>query len=233
MGIIAIIPARGGSKGLTKKNIKSLNGKPLIFYTIEEAKKSVYIDKVVVSTDDEEIADIAKQIGAEVPFLRPKELAKDDTPGIYPIVHAVKWIIKEKNYIPEYVVNLQPTSPLRTADDIDKAIEKIMNSNFNYLVSVCEAQHHPYWMKTIEQDMLKDFVEQGSDKALRRQDLPQVYSLNGAVYVYKTETLLMNPFMTDEKVLPYIMPKERSVDIDDFYDFKFAELLIKERESYD
>ena len=134
--IVAIIPARGGSKGIKRKNIRILNGKPLISYTIEQALKSKYIDRVIVSTEDLEIAEISKSFGAEVPFLRPQELAQDDTPGIEPIIHAVNYLNGEEKYFFEYVMCLQCTCPLRKAKDIDNSIEEINKKNADALVSV-------------------------------------------------------------------------------------------------
>lgn len=139
--ILAIIPARGGSKGILKKNIKPLKGKPLIAWTIEEAKKSKLLDKIIVSTDDEEIMNVAKKWGAEVPFLRPSELARDDTPGIAPVLHALEYF---SDY--EYVVVLQPTSPLRLAEDIDEAIYLCEKNKSNFCVSVTESKIIPDWM---------------------------------------------------------------------------------------
>nr|WP_231701885.1 acylneuraminate cytidylyltransferase family protein [Crassaminicella thermophila] len=226
--IIAIIPARGGSKGIKNKNIKYLIDKPLISYTIEAAKKSKYIDRIVVTTDDIEIKKVSEQFGVEVPFIRPKELAQDDTPGIEPIIHAVKWLEDNEGYRADYVINLQPTSPLRTSEDIDQAVEKLLNSNSISLVSVCESSEHPYWMKKIENGIMQSFLEVDiKNKNYRRQDLPKVYSLNGAIYMSTTENLVSNKSFYSENTLPYIMPKERSIDIDDMIDFKLAELTLR------
>lgn len=142
--ILAIIPARGGSKGVPRKNIRELAGKPLIAWTIEEAKKSKYIDRLILSTEDDEIIEVAKQYGCEVPFKRPIELAQDDTPGIDPVLHAIEQC---PGY--DYVVLLQPTSPLRTVDDIDGCIEQLLSSDgTNFCVSVTEPEKSPYWMYT-------------------------------------------------------------------------------------
>ena len=186
---MAIIPARGGSKGIKRKNIRILNGKPLISYTIEQALKSKYIDRVIVSTEDLEIAEISKSFGAEVPFLRPQELAQDDTPGLEPIIHAVNYLNGEEKYFFEYVMCLQCTCPLRKAKDIDNSIEEINKKNADALVSVCESEVNPYWMKTIQDGKLVDFIKTNVDY-IRRQDLPKVYRLNGAMYLAKTKVIL-------------------------------------------
>lgn len=224
--ILAIIPARGGSKGIPRKNLKELNEKPLIAYAIEEALKSKYIDKLIVSTEDKEIAETSKQFGAEVPFLRPMELAADDTPGIEPILHAINWF-HEKEYVFDYVMCLQCTSPFRKFEQIDEAIEKLVNEGSDSIVSVCESEVSPFWMKKIEDGIMKDFLSNISFYA-RRQDVPKVYRLNGAIYLAKTEVLYKYNNWYTENTIPYIMDKLSSIDIDDIWDFKFAEFLMKE-----
>ena len=224
--VLAIIPARGGSKGIPRKNIKDLNGKPLIAYTIEEAKKSKYIDKILVSTEDEEIAEISKKYNLEVPFLRPKELAEDNTPGIDPILYTVQCFHENKCDF-DYVVCLQCTSPFRKIEQIDEAIEKLIAQNAHSIVSVCESEVNPYWMKNIENGLMKDFLE-GSAFYSRRQDIPKIYRLNGAIYISKTENLLKNKNWYTEKTLAYVMDKKSSIDIDEMIDFKFAEFLMRE-----
>lgn len=226
--ILALIPARGGSKGIPKKNIKPLLHKPLISYTIESAKQSRYIDRVIVTTDDAEIARISREWGAEVPFMRPKELAADDTPGIAPVLHALTWLEKEEGFAPGYVVLLQPTSPLRNTDDIDRAIETLFAQEGTTLISVSESKDHPFWMQTIEEGCLKPFMDADvKNKYYRRQDLPKVYRFNGAIYMAGTEYLLANQSFFSERTVPYLMPRERSIDIDDAVDFQLAELILR------
>ena len=222
--IMAIIPARGGSKGIPKKNIKPLLGKPLISYSIEHAKKSEYINKVIVSTEDKEIAEISKEYGAEV-IERPEELAKDETPTIEVIFHVLK-VLKAKNYTPDIVILLQPTSPLRTAEDIDKAVELFLNSGCESVVSVCEVEHSPYWCFEIEEGYLKSLF---GDEYLRRrrQDLEKVYVPNGAMYISTPKNLRKYKGFYCLRTIPYIMPPERSIDIDNEVDFMLAELLTK------
>lgn len=219
--ILAIIPARGGSKGVPRKNIRDLAGKPLIAWTIDEAKKSKYIDRLILSSEDDEIIDVAKQYGCEVPFKRPMELAQDDTPGIEPVLHAIEQC---PGY--DYVVLLQPTSPLRTVEDIDGCIEKLLNSDADFCVSVTEPDHSPYWMYTVENDKMKPLLPQ-DDLITRRQDLPKAYALNGAVYVgYTTSIVEHKSFLTNKSCI-YIMSKRHSIDIDTRLDFDFCEVILK------
>ncbi|MCM8900481.1 acylneuraminate cytidylyltransferase family protein [Caldicoprobacter algeriensis] len=230
--IVAIIPARGGSKGIKRKNIRILNGKPLISYTIEQALKSKYIDRVIVSTEDLEIAEISKSFGAEVPFLRPQELAQDDTPGIEPIIHAVNYLNSEEKYSFEYVMCLQCTCPLRKVEDIDNSIEEINAKNADSLVSVCESEVNPYWMKVIEDGKLVDFIKTNI-AYVRRQDLPKVYRLNGAIYLARAEIILNRKTWYTDNTIPYIMDRISSVDIDDEMDFRYVEFLMSYEEHGD
>ncbi|MBA5851073.1 acylneuraminate cytidylyltransferase family protein [Clostridium sp. cel8] len=227
--VLAIIPARGGSKGIPRKNIKNINGRPLISYSIEEARKSKYIDKLIVSTEDSEIAKISKKFGAEIPFLRPKELSKDTTPGIEPILHAVSWF-KNKGITFDYVMCLQCTSPFRKYSQIDKAIEVLIEKNGDSIVSVCESEITPYWMKKIEYGKLKDFLDSNIFYT-RRQDAPKVYRLNGAIYMAKIDVLVKYKNWYTENTLPYVMDEISSIDIDNMLDFKFVEFLMKESQN--
>lgn len=227
INVLTIIPARGGSKGVPRKNIKVINGSPLIAYTIKEAKKSKYIGRIIISTEDEEISNISKEYGGEVPFLRPKELAQDSTPGIDPVIHCMEWLKLNEGYVPDYVCLLQCTSPFRKVKQIDEAIELIVNSNADSLVSVCESEVSPYWMKKIENNVMKDFLD-GIPVYVRRQDIPTVYRLNGAIYLARTESLLKNRSFNTENTLPFIMDRISSIDIDDMIDLKFSEFIMKE-----
>lgn len=222
MEIVAIIPARGGSKGIPRKNIKQLFGKPLIVWTIEHAKKSRYIGRITVSTEDKEISEISKKYGAEV-IERPEELAKDETPTIDVIFHVLR--VQAENFEPGLVVLLQPTSPLRNAQDIDNAIELFLKNDCESVVSVCEVEHSPYWGFEIENRYLKPIFG-GKYLNMRRQDLPKVYTPNGAIYVSTPEILRKYKSFYCSKTIPYIMPPERSVDIDNEIDFMLAELLM-------
>jgi N-acylneuraminate cytidylyltransferase/CMP-N,N'-diacetyllegionaminic acid synthase len=226
--ILAIIPARGGSKGVPKKNIKLLLDKPLIAYTIKAAQDSKYIDRVVVSTEDKNIAEISKRYGAEIPVLRPKELSTDQSPTYEAIIHMLNELALKENYTPDIVCLLQCTSPLRNGADIDGTIERMLKTESDAAVSVCEVESNPYWSNIFEGDKLKYFIEEGR-KITRRQDLPKVYRFNGAVYIIKTDVFLKEKTFEIEKLTGYVMSEENSVDIDTFLDFKIAELIMKER----
>ncbi len=207
--VLAIIPARGGSKGIPRKNIRYIGGKPLIAWTIEEAKKSRYIDRLILSSDDDEIIEVTKAWGCEVPFKRPIELAQDETPGIASVLHALQLLPKY-----DYAILLQPTSPLRTVDDIDACLEKCLAFNANACVSVTEVTENPYWMYTISPDGIMHQLIETNYSFTRRQDLPKVYKLNGAVYVADSEWLLQSKSFLSNDTLAYVMPWERSLDID-------------------
>ena len=220
--VLAIIPARGGSKGVPRKNIRALAGKPLIAWTIQAALKSRYLDRIIVSTEDSEIAEVAKTWGAEVPFMRPAELAQDDTPGVDPVIHAIRSL---PGY--DYVVLLQPTSPLRCHTDIDGCIELCENEKAPSCVSVSEPDKSPYWMFTVDaQGRMKRLLE--LDRTIsRRQELPPVYALNGAVYVVQTGSLLETRSFVTESTMPYLMSKNGSIDIDTETDFAIAEFFLE------
>lgn len=219
--ILAVVPARGGSKGVPRKNIKLLAGKPLIEWTFNAAKQSKYIDRIVLSSEDDEIIEIAKKIGFDVPFKRPAELAQDDTHGIEPILHAVS----ECDGF-DYVMMLQPTSPLRTVEDIDKFIEWSFSKNAKSTVSVCEPSKSPYWMYNMEENKLLCPLIPEHSLVPRRQELPKVYSLNGALYIAEIFWLQqMKNFMSNQTI-GYIMPQERSYDIDTILDFQICEYIL-------
>jgi len=223
--IIGIIPARGGSKGIRKKNIVDLAGKPLIAYTIEQAKGSKYIDKIIVTTDDEEIADISRSLGAEVPFSRPKALATDEAKGIDVVLHAITWFDSNEESF-DIVMMLQPTSPLRLSEDIDKAIEVLFLKNAMAIVSVCKSEHHPLWSNTLPEDSnMKNFINPEYMNK-NRQELPVFYRLNGAIYLSFCNYIKDRKSFYGENTFAYIMPDERSIDIDNMLDFKLAELLL-------
>ncbi|MCM3079671.1 cytidylyltransferase domain-containing protein [Brevibacillus invocatus] len=221
--VLAIIPARGGSKGVPQKNIRYLSGKPLIAWTIQEAKKSNYIDRIVVSTDDERIAEVANSWGAEVPFMRPPELAQDNTPGMAPILHAMKMI---PGY--DYIVELQPTSPLRTVEDIDSCLEQCIEQNVDSCVSVTLTDKSPYWMYSLSECKELIPVITKNNTITRRQDSPDVFVLNGAVFVAKSAWLEHTGNFLHEETIGFVMPKERSIDLDTTLDFALAEAIIKE-----
>ncbi|WP_029688939.1 acylneuraminate cytidylyltransferase family protein [Thermoanaerobacter sp. A7A] len=223
--ILALIPARGGSKGVPRKNIKLLLDKPLIAYTIEAALQVDFIDKVIVSTDDLEIAQISREYGAEVPFLRPYELATDEAKSIDVILHAMDWMEKEHGAF-NLILLLQPTSPFRNSEDIKTALDIFFEKNAKAVVSVCEAEHSPLWMNTLNDDLnMKDFIRKNILNK-NRQELGKYYRINGAIYIAEWDYLRQNKTFFGDKTYAYIMPKERSIDIDTEMDFKFAEFLI-------
>lgn len=223
--VLAIIPARGGSKGIPRKNVRLLAGKPLIAWTIEEAKKSKYIDRLILSSEDDEIIKVAEEWGCEAPFVRPPELARDDTPGIEPVLHALN-TLKEKY---DYVVLLQPTSPLRSVDDIDGCIETCLMSHSPSCVTVTEIDQHPHWMYTVDAGGYLSPVIEKLNITHCRQALPQVYILNGAVYVSDTAPLTKNRTFLTKETKAYIMPRERSLDIDNEIDLKLFEITIQKK----
>ena len=226
MKILGIIPARGGSKGIPSKNIKKLHGKPLIFYTIREAKKSKFLSRIVVSTNDEKAANISKRYGVYV-IKRPKKLSIDTTPSEAVIKHTINYLKKKEGFHVDIVVILQPTSPLRKVNDIDNSIKKFLNSNCSSVVTVCQTPHTPYWMYKIgRNDKLEKLIK--SKKVIkRRQDSPPVYQLNGAVYVTHAKKIMKDENIFSGDVRAYIMPYERSIDIDNVVDLKLADFLLK------
>jgi len=227
MKIVSIIPARGASKGIPKKNIKELAGKPLIAWTIEQAKKSKYISDVYVSTEDEEIAKIALKYNAEV-IKRPDKLALDSTPTEDVVFDIIEYMKVNQNYIPETIVLLQPTSPFRTRDDIDNAIENFRNSKCESLISVTEYDHSPYWSFKIKGGFLKSIF--GGKKFLRSQELPKLFRPNGAIFIIKTNTFFKYRSFYTKLMTPFIMSYESSIDIDDEFDFLLSEFIIKNKE---
>jgi CMP-N-acetylneuraminic acid synthetase len=229
--ILAIIPARGGSKGVPRKNIREIAGKPLIAWTIETALSCDRLDRVIVSTEDEEIAKIANQYGAEIPFLRPLDIAQDDTPDLPVYQHALSWLNEHEKYCPDIIVWLRPTVPLRVAEDIEGAIGLLTETKADCVRTVCEAEHHPYWMKQLNGDRLLPFLKEIKvEKYYRRQLLPPVYRLNGAVDVTWRERVMENGLLYSGDVRGYVMPGERSIDLDNELDFLFADLLIRRRQ---
>ena len=220
MSLLALIPARGGSKGIPRKNIKNLCGKPLIAWSIEVAQESDLVDKVVVSTDDEEIAEIALSYGAEVPFFRPPELAQDETPGIDPVLHALGKLPKFDS-----ILLLQPTSPLRTASDIDGIVKMCQEAQAPAAVSICESSKHPNWMFSCGKDgTLSPFTD--TPVSMRRQDLDKIYTLNGSLYLAKTDWIQDNGSFLSPETVGYLMPPERSLDIDTMFEWSLLEFLM-------
>lgn len=226
--IIAIIPARGGSKGLPKKNIKILLGKPLIAWTIEKAKKSKLIDKLIVNTDSKKIAEIAQKYGAEVPFLRPKELAQDKS-SIYDVIfHTLDWFKKNGSKF-DIVILLEPTSPLRKEEDIDDAI-KLFLKNYkraDSLVSVGEIHlENPSITLKIDRKYVKPYMKTDFS---RRQELPKVYFPYGVIYLSKIGMLKKYRKFYQKRTIPYLIERWQNYEIDDIYDFICIEAVLKQR----
>ncbi len=218
--VLGVITARGGSKAVPGKNIRVVGGKPLIAWTIKAAHASKYLDRCILSSDDDAILEVAKSYGCEVPFKREAGLAADDTPGVDVVLDALG---RCSGY--DWVVLLQPTSPLRTADDIDGALKKCIELDAPACVSVCETQQSPFWMYFQRESRLYPIIE----KPLigRRQDLPKSYALNGAVYVASTFWLVKQKTFMASSTVAYEMPAERSLDIDTEADFKFLSALLQ------
>ncbi|MEN5386584.1 acylneuraminate cytidylyltransferase family protein [Aliarcobacter skirrowii] len=222
--MIAIVPARGGSKGLPGKNIKNLLGKPMIAYTIEEALKSKYINEVIISTDCNEIEKVAIKYGAKSPFLRPEYLATDSAKAIDNYIYTIDRLNKEFGYtITDFIV-LQPTSPLRTTEDIDGAIELFKNKNADSVVSYTEEHHPIVWHKYITKD--GKFENIFEEKLLNRQEIKKSYFPNGAIFVFDYKLIKQEKYYS-ENSYAYIMPRLRSVDVDTIEDFKYIEFLMK------
>lgn len=224
--ILALIPARGGSKGVPRKNIRLLSGKPLIGWTIDQARESRYIDEIIVSTEDPAIAEVSKKSGAIVPFIRPRALAEDASPMIDVIIHALKWL-RDNGGIFDLVVLLQPTSPLRTPEDIDRAIELFFSKKAKTVVAVCLAGHHPYRMNILPRNGRMNKFIKPCNVHIGRQKLPVFYYINGAVYVADINYIMRYKTLYGNNTYAYIMPEERSVDIDNEIDFYFSEYLLR------
>jgi N-acylneuraminate cytidylyltransferase len=223
--VLAVIPARGGSKGVARKNVRLVAGKPLIAYSIETAQRSQYIDRIVVSSEDDEILATAARFGAE-PLHRPKQLAADETPGVAPALHAIE-------ALPGFdlVVLLQPTSPLRVSRDIEACIERCVASGMTACVSLVEAEQSPYWMFSLTPGQtLQPIVEVDGALIARRQDLPPAYLLNGAVYAAGCAWLASHGTFVRPGIAGWVMPAERSLDIDTESDLAcFSQFVLRSK----
>lgn len=227
--ILAFIPARAGSKGIKGKNIFPIFDKPLMSYTIENALHSNYIDEVIVSTDSEKISEVAKKYGANVPFLRPPELASDTSNTVDAILHAISELAKNKKIFDDLIL-LQPTSPLRTTKDIDGAVKKYFKFNRKSLVSVSKAEESPILMRTIlAEDRMEKLLQVNS--TVRRQDMPNFYKINGAIYINKISEINEKTSFNDN-IVPYVMDSDHSVDVDDYQDLEIVKYFIKRGEIF-
>lgn len=230
MKILGFIPARSGSKRIPQKNIKLLNGKPLIAYTIEAARRSVYINRVIVSTDSEEIATVAKTCGAEVPFLRPENISQSDSTEMQFFEHALDWFSGNENYEPDLIVLLYPTSPFRKHDTIDKAIEELLrHPEADSLRSIKLCSEHPCKMWIVEDGYLKPFVKDNDQNihTLSYQLLPTVYIQNASIYATRLLTIKNKKSPTGDIIIPFVMDEIESIDINTSLDFQFAEMVMK------
>lgn len=222
--VIAIIPARGGSKGIKNKNIIDVCGKPLIAYTVEAANKSEYVDRVLVTTDSEKIADVAKEYGASVPFLRPADLAGDHSKTIDCVLHAINHM-KAQGEDFEICVLLQPTSPLRSKDDIDHALELFAKNAYEPLVAVSEVQDSPILIRSIGEDgVLQNILSRNS--TIRRQDMDIYYRVNGSIYICRSDELNSETSFNDFKRY-YVMEKSHSVDVDELADLEIVKYYLQ------
>ena len=230
--VLGIIPARGGSKRLPRKNLLPLAGKPLISYTIQAGLQSHCFDELMVSTDDVEIKRVSVEYGANVPFMRPSDLALDDTSTFAVVRHAIDYYEKVEGRLFEYVVLLQPTSPLRDGADIDNALLLMHKKNADAVISVSEVDHPPLWCNMLPDDLSMAGFLRDDVKLKRSQELDRYYRLNGAIYIIKISRLLAEKtFFIKDNIFAYVMPQEKSVDIDTVLDMKLCELLMQERMS--
>lgn len=229
--VLAVIPARGGSKGVPRKNIRPLCGRPLIGYTIEQALTMRRLfHRIIVSTDDEEIASVARQFGAEVPFLRPAALARDESPVIPMLQHAVDFVERQDEIRMDWVCLLQPTEPFRSPDDLERCLELGSTSGGDSVISVVRVfATHPILMKRIENDQLLPFCLEEREGTRRQDYQPPAYMRNGAIYLTRRDVLMNQGSIWGKWIHPYVMPLERSVSIDTELDFKLAEIMMSEQ----
>lgn len=231
--IISTILARGGSRGLPNKNIKPMLGKPLLGYTIEQAKASKFLDKIIISTDDRNIAKVANDFGLETPFLRPAELARDDSPSADAVIHALDWYKKEKGEEFDVLVLLEPTSPLRKKTDIDDAI-KLFIDNYEKADSLlCLGEihsdtEHPNGAKSVEDGYIKPFIKNGMS-FYQRQQLPKAYGIYGGIYIAKTNFYRNVKKFLNERTIPYFVERWQEFEIDDPIDWICIEAVMKNK----
>lgn len=230
MNILGLIPARGGSKSIPHKNIVPLAGRPLLAYTCDAALASQRLTRTILSTDDPAIADVGRQCGVEVPFLRPTDLAQDDTPALSVIEHALSTLGEDERYQPKVVVLLQPTSPLRRAEHIDAAVDILLETEADSVVTVTEVPHHfnPVSLMRIDQGTLVPFID--GPLILRRQDKPQVYARNGPAVLAMRRATIENGSLYGQDCRPLLMRAEESLDIDSPFDLLVAEAVLSRRQ---
>lgn len=231
--ILVIIPARGGSKSIPRKNIKSLGGHPLIAYSIAAGMQSEYVDRVIVSTDDEDIAEIAEKWGAEVPFIRPAKLAEDHVTDLPVFEHAIGWLEENENYHADIVVQLRPTSPFRPIGSIDEAIKLLLRSkNADSVRGVTPSGQNPFKMWRVVENRMVPLLHFDCDEPynLPRQKLPETYWQTGHIEVIKYETIMQKHSMTGDHIIPYIIDSRYAIDLDNLQQWEFAEYLLDQIE---
>lgn len=233
--VVALIPARGGSKSIPKKNLAQLSGKPLIAHSIEAARACPLIDRVIVSTDSEEIAAVAKSLGAEVPFLRPANLAEDDTPDFPVFTHCLEWLVENEGVHPEIWVQLRPTSPLRNPSLIERAIQTLeRDPECDSVRAITEPRQNPFKMwKIAASGYLTPLVKLDLPEPYNqpRQKLPQVYWQNGYIDVFRTRTITEKKSLTGDRIRPVLVDNSEIIDIDDSMTLEFAEWMLQKRKN--
>lgn len=223
---VGLISARGGSKGVPRKNIRPLAGKPLIGWAIEVARKCPSLDRVIVSTDDAEIADVARRFGAEVPFLRPSELARDDSPELLTWQHCIRTLTVDDGKAPEVLVAVPATAPLRVVEDVEACVATLYGSGADLCLTVKAVESNPYFTMVTLEDGWASLLIKPPKPIFRRQDAPEVFDIVPVAYAARAEYVLRTPRLLDGKVRATIVPAERSVDIDTELDLAFAEFLL-------
>lgn len=225
--VLGVIPARGGSKGIPRKNLVPLAGKPLLYHTIQAAQGSQRLTRTILSSEDREICSVARSFGVDVPFVRPAGLATDDASSVSVVKHALQWVEDAEGTRYDFICLLQPTCPLRTAGDIDSAIDMLARSDADAVVSLTRVEDpHPVKMMVIDHDLVHPLFPDQWRETVRRQELPPTFYLNGAVYCVRREILVDHDSVWGKRTLPYVMPAERSVNIDSLLDVKLAECLL-------
>ena len=229
IGALGLIPARGGSKGIPRKNLRAVGGIPLVTHAVMQSLGAASIGRTLISTDDEEIRDVALAAGGEVPFMRPIELAEDTTPTLGVVQHTLNWLRLADHALPVLVVLLQPTSPLRRSWHIDEAVDLLCRSQADSVVSVTEFSPSPLLARTVDKNRHIKELFSGGQKHLRRQDMPTYYYPNGAIYVLRSALVLSGASLLGQDTRAYLMDAADSVDIDCNLDLQFAEMIYANR----
>lgn len=230
--VVGFIFARGGSKGLPGKNIKILNGKPLIGWAIEHARAVPRIRRLIVSTDSEEVASVAKSFGAEVPFIRPENISTDDSPEWFAWQHALNYLSLDEGRLPDVMVSIPTTSPLRKPEDIEKCIDEYLKGEADIIITVTDAHRNPWFnMVKASSDGLVELVNKPNAKVFRRQDAPVIYDMTTVAYVANSSFVMEHNGHFSGRVRAVQIPLERAIDIDTITDFEFANFLMQQRDN--